>query len=543
VPKNAALDAVLEWLRKHAVLLFPNWIYDMSNSTIPHRFDRMLNSFFSNMRSLYTQGQLKTLITEEFWPWFVGVLEVEKFKPTVPAQHAPISFNHDAETPAPAVSLGAFQLKPSAGSNASDTLIRAHSPSSPSPHQTKHENLKEIRRFETLDEFKKMLMAGNDVGRSSTLDTALRWNEPDVLHSVNLAVDHYELIRTESIKPLAPHRHTIVRYTRKQCSGMIFGIIMGAYSKSKGAHEKPIWIKDILEGKHGWDAKVAKLRCFIAYWISLYHLSKTSQSQYKNLMEKDVTFEIKSLGRHVSAEHLIEQNKDTSLIRVAFAAGDMSENEHGNLFVDFANKDIGGGVLGNGSVQEEIEFCRRPECLVSILISPRMESGDVIFLCDTIATSKTRGYAMHFKFDTIMSPQELKKQSNRPHDIVAMDATSFKTQNPLSDTELEMKYTSNEHISRDFVKCYMAALGPKSLLGKPLHIVTGAWGTGDFSGTKNTSMKDKLREFKQAIQIAAVTVAFKERGPVEGTNSLTYYDLDRMSSKYNTVGDILKIMK
>ena len=34
--------------------------------------------------------------------------------------------------------------------------------------------------------------------------------------------------------------------------------------------------------------------------------------------------------------------------------------------VDFANKNIGGGVLNNGSVQEEILFCVFPE-LVSLM--------------------------------------------------------------------------------------------------------------------------------------------------------------------------------
>jgi Poly (ADP-ribose) glycohydrolase (PARG), Macro domain fold/Poly (ADP-ribose) glycohydrolase (PARG), helical domain len=41
---------------------------------------------------------------------------------------------------------------------------------------------------------------------------------------------------------------------------------------------------------------------------------------------------------------------------------------------DFANEFIGGGVLSGGNVQEEILFVIKPECLVSLLIGPRMES-------------------------------------------------------------------------------------------------------------------------------------------------------------------------
>jgi poly(ADP-ribose) glycohydrolase len=36
--------------------------------------------------------------------------------------------------------------------------------------------------------------------------------------------------------------------------------------------------------------------------------------------------------------------------------------------VDFANKEIGGGVLGNGAVQEEILFLLFPEAIVSKLL-------------------------------------------------------------------------------------------------------------------------------------------------------------------------------
>lgn len=39
------------------------------------------------------------------------------------------------------------------------------------------------------------------------------------------------------------------------------------------------------------------------------------------------------------------------------------------LQVDFANKRVGGGVLGRGSVQEEIRFVICPELIVSRLLT------------------------------------------------------------------------------------------------------------------------------------------------------------------------------
>ena len=38
------------------------------------------------------------------------------------------------------------------------------------------------------------------------------------------------------------------------------------------------------------------------------------------------------------------------------------------IMIDFANKRLGGGVLKNGSVQEEVLFCIFPEALVSKIL-------------------------------------------------------------------------------------------------------------------------------------------------------------------------------
>jgi len=237
-----------------------------------------------------------------------------------------------------------------------------------------------------------------------------------------------------------------------------------------------------------------------------------------------------------SAEQLLKKHANDVLIDVSFnPRGDMSEDTDGNLFVDFANMNIGGGVLESGAVQEEIEFCRRPECLLSILIFLQMNADDVIYICDTVATSKTVGYghgkapSLPFSFSGIVSPEELEKQARKTHDIVAIDATSFKQRSQFDTKELIKKYHSCEHVRRDFLKCYLAALGPESLRGKALHIVTGKWGGGDFSGTNDASTRSELLKVKQAIQIAAVTAAYRDRQPpISGTNTLIYYDKDRL---------------
>jgi predicted NAD-dependent protein-ADP-ribosyltransferase YbiA (DUF1768 family) len=544
VPKNTAFDAVLEWLRKYAVLIFPDWAADMSNGEIPERFHRVLKEFFLNLRSIYAEGRVRATIPHDFWPWFVGVLEVAVPKGSDVASVSSSSSAHDASTfpvgfagVTHTFPVSAFKLTHAHHTHPAPSLAIVHK-ASQSP-ETRKVNLKEIKAFSTIDDFKRALLAGNDVNASNILDVAVKNLGNDFLPSVNMALLHYGEIRKTSIEFLRPHRHTSVSYSRKQCSGILFGMIMGSYSDLRGSHGHRIWIHDILHGARNTDASAAKLSCFFAYWVSFHQLNTTNPAGFQTMMAQTVTFEIKSTHQHTDVMELLTSHKDLPIIPVDFRRGeDMSDDAQGNLFVDFANKDIGGGVLSNGSVQEEIEFSRRPECLVSILISPTMTNDDVIFLSNTVTTSKTKGYADKFRFEHALKPDQMVQQTHKNHDIVAMDATSFKSHPLSSDDALRKRYLSLDHVKRDFLKCYIAFLGPQSLSAKPLRIVTGAWGTGDFSGTSNKVLKNELRKIKQAIQVAAATIAYKDRKT--SGNSLTYYDDKRIDDNHNTVKSILQ---
>ena len=48
--------------------------------------------------------------------------------------------------------------------------------------------------------------------------------------------------------------------------------------------------------------------------------------------------------------------------------------------MDFANKTIGGGVLGEGSVQEEIRFVICPELIVSLLFTEVLEDNEAVVI-------------------------------------------------------------------------------------------------------------------------------------------------------------------
>lgn len=75
------------------------------------------------------------------------------------------------------------------------------------------------------------------------------------------------------------------------------------------------------------------------------------------------------------------------------------EDGHGLLQVDFANKFLGGGVLGLGCVQEEIRFVLCPELMVTRLVAEFMKPNEAIFAVGCERFSNYSGYSKTFKFE------------------------------------------------------------------------------------------------------------------------------------------------
>ena len=66
--------------------------------------------------------------------------------------------------------------------------------------------------------------------------------------------------------------------------------------------------------------------------------------------------------------------------------------------MDFANKYIGGGVLGNGCVQEEIMFVLSPELIVSLLFSECLDDHEAIQIKGAERFSCYQGYSESFRW-------------------------------------------------------------------------------------------------------------------------------------------------
>ncbi len=137
------------------------------------------------------------------------------------------------------------------------------------------------------------------------------------------------------------------------------------------------------------------------------------------------------------------------------------------LLADFANKNIGGGVLSRGCVQEEIMFAVSPELICSLLFTEQMQDNEVVFISGTDRFSNYRGYGSDFEFvGDFVDPERGQKT------IVAMDALMFH--------QGLREQLTDENLLREINKAHAAfSLGPKD---KATPIATGNWGCGAFGG-------------------------------------------------------------
>ncbi|KAF8951942.1 hypothetical protein BGZ52_008950 [Haplosporangium bisporale] len=100
----------------------------------------------------------------------------------------------------------------------------------------------------------------------------------------------------------------------------------------------------------------------------------------------------------------------------------------GALQLDFANKNIGGGALDRGAVQEEIRFMICPEMIVSRLFSQPMQANEAILIKGIEQYSDYIGYSKSFEwFADHRDNTPRDKLGRRQREICAIDAKPFKS--------------------------------------------------------------------------------------------------------------------
>ncbi|KAF5906899.1 poly(ADP-ribose) glycohydrolase-like isoform X2, partial [Clarias magur] len=188
-----------------------------------------------------------------------------------------------------------------------------------------------------------------------------------------------------------------------------------------------------------------------------------------------------------STEHLTN-------LRV-YPEGSIEEMGKGMLQVDFAAKAVGGGVLGNGMVQEEILFMQCPELIVARLFTEKLADNECLKITGAQRYSKTHGYSDTFEwYSTYMDETKSKDKWKRHYcQIVAIDALKFNNERD--------QYTE-KNIKRELFKAFVGFSGDRNVPHDYTPAVaTGNWGCGAFKG-------DPM--LKALIQMMAAAAAHRD---------------------------------
>nr|4L2H_A Chain A, Poly(ADP-ribose) glycohydrolase [Tetrahymena thermophila] len=222
-----------------------------------------------------------------------------------------------------------------------------------------------------------------------------------------------------------------------------------------------IYLKDLVQQIN--IRRQEKIKCFYEYLKQALDFSEKESKEV-------VIFQRINCGQLEDYENWVDKLKAIKLKNVQLTDDKLIEDFPGTLQVDFANCDIGGGILGNGLVQEQIRFCVCPEMLVSLLVFDQsMEANEVIIMKGIKQYSDYQGYSNSFRFVKMGNSKIQKQKRNNPQTILAIDALCFNS----SDNQF-----SEVNVSRELNKSYMGFKQEDQLKT----ISTGKWGCGAFLG-------------------------------------------------------------
>ncbi|NWU79049.1 PARG glycohydrolase, partial [Onychorhynchus coronatus] len=208
------------------------------------------------------------------------------------------------------------------------------------------------------------------------------------------------------------------------------------------------------------------------------------------------------------------------------------------LFVDFANRFVGGGVTGAGLVQEEIRFLINPELIVSRLITEVLDHNECLIITGTEQYSEYTGYAETYRWARSHEDKTPRDEWQRRHtEIVAIDAFHFRR---FLDQFGPEKIRRELNKASNFLNQLAAYCGFSRPNVPPQHlsaVATGNWGCGAFGGDSR---------LKALIQILAAAEAGRD------VVYFTFGDVELMRDIYSmhtflcekgqTIGDIYRLL-
>ncbi|ELR17423.1 poly(adpribose) glycohydrolase, putative [Acanthamoeba castellanii str. Neff] len=226
--------------------------------------------------------------------------------------------------------------------------------------------------------------------------------------------------------------------------------------------------------------QAAKLRCVFHYFERVAHKMPTG---------------VVSFERRVLEDEPPWGECDTGLAELIISDdGCIEDVQEECLQIDFANKMVGGGVLGYGCIQEEIRFMINTELIASLLFTARLQDNECLLITGAERYSKYTGYAKTFRYAGDYEDQTPRDELGRRRtQVIAMDALFFGSYSIGRLAQYRL-----ENIERELNKCYVTFSTPSIPPLDTTPVATGNWGCGAFGG---------FHDVKAIIQLMAAAVA------------------------------------
>ncbi|KAG9064722.1 hypothetical protein KI688_002981 [Linnemannia hyalina] len=235
--------------------------------------------------------------------------------------------------------------------------------------------------------------------------------------------------------------------------------------------------------------QAAKLRCILHYFDRVTtEMPRGTVTYHRQVLKKPAYLAANERWR----------KEDFTLSNVTLDwSTPLEEAPQGALQLDFANKNIGGGALEKGAVQEEIRFMICPELIVSRLFCQQLEANEAVLIKGVERYSNHIGYSKTFEWlSDHQDPTPRDKLGRRMTEVCAIDARPFKSRASRLD-QFERHYVLRE-INKAIVGFRQSPINASEWgLARPddddsssssaerkrfRPIATGNWGCGAFGG-------------------------------------------------------------
>nr|KAI8765243.1 poly(ADP-ribose) glycohydrolase-like [Biomphalaria glabrata] len=324
-------------------------------------------------------------------------------------------------------------------------------------------------------------------------------------------------ICTKPLPILKQNKSMKVTMSQQQAASLLANAFFCTFP-TRNVNTKSVSLPDInfnnlYSGGPGKERKIEKLKCLLNYFERVTKKMPTGTLTFSRQYERDNP-DWKSL-----------ENKFTNM--TVDAEGSIEDVGTEMLQADFANKLVGGGVLGRGLVQEEIRFIICPEMIVSRLFTETLLDNEVLIMTGCERFCKYTGYSDTFKFaGNYIDQTSWDSWGRRMIDVVAMDALVVRG-NPRDQFKL---YPLKRELNKAYCAFHDDYRNSELYQNAGYHpspVCTGNWGCGAFKGDKH---------LKAVIQMMAASYAGREIyyctfGDAEFTRDLQLLHI--MLRKYN----------